>query len=310
MQTTTANSLRGAPARSASYLWFAFAIGIGVLVYWRSLEALVSVCLKEDSYSHILLIPFIAIYLVVSERRRVFAKAAAMIPAGAILVLVGISVSFLANGRFYLGGTEGLSGVILGLVVLLIGAFVACFGFRAAGSARFALLFLLLMVPLPEPLLSRIITALQRGSVEISYLIFKVLGVPVLRQGVTLAVPGVTIEVAKECSSIRSSVALFITCVLAARFYLRSFWRQVAFVAISLPLSVFKNGIRIVTLTLLSIYVNPGFLHGDLHRDGGFVFFFLALMILWPVLLGLRRSESSAQAKSGQLVSGSELVRG
>jgi exosortase/archaeosortase family protein len=55
---------------------------------------------------------------------------------------------------------------------------------------------------------------------------------------------------------------------------------------------ILKNGIRIATLTLLSIYVDPGFLRGRLHRDGGIVFFLLGLLLLYPVLLFLQHGES------------------
>ena len=64
-------------------------------------------------------------------------------------------------------------------------------------------------------------------------------------------------------------------------------------VLLSFPLSLIKNGIRIATLTLLSIYVDPSFLTGNLHRQGGFVFFFLALLILLPVFLWLERSDKA-----------------
>ena len=147
------------------------------------------------------------------------------------------------------------------------------------------------MVPLPDVVLDRTICALQEGSTEIAYLIFQAVGTPVLRHGFLLSVPGVTIEVAKECSSIRSSIALFITCLLAAHLYLRTGWKMFVLVLLSLPLSIIKNGIRIATLTLLSIYVDPSFLTGKLHHEGGFVFFFLALLILWPVFLWLERSD-------------------
>ena len=147
------------------------------------------------------------------------------------------------------------------------------------------------MIPIPDPLLDEIIRLLQQGSTEMAWLIFKAVQLPVFRQGFVLSVPGVTIEVAKECSSIRSSMALLITCILIAHLYLRTWWKGLLFVLLSLPLSVVKNGIRITTLTLLSVYVNPDFLQGNLHRDGGFVFFFLALFALWPVFLLLEKSE-------------------
>jgi exosortase len=151
------------------------------------------------------------------------------------------------------------------------------------------------MVPLPDLVLDRVIRALQQGSTEIAYLIFQAVGTPVSRHGFVLSVPGVTIEIAKECSSIRSSLALFITCLLAAHLYLRKGWKMFLFVLLSLPVSVIKNGIRISTLTLLSIYVDPGFLSGRLHREGGFVFFLIALLILLPVFLWLEKSDKQRE---------------
>jgi exosortase/archaeosortase family protein len=54
---------------------------------------------------------------------------------------------------------------------------------------------------------------------------------------------------------------------------------------------VLKNGVRIVTLTLLATYVDPGFLYGKLHRQGGVVFFLFGLLLMWPILWLLQRSE-------------------
>jgi exosortase/archaeosortase family protein len=56
-----------------------------------------------------------------------------------------------------------------------------------------------------------------------------------------------------------------------------------------LPVAVLKNGIRIVSLTLLAMYVDPGFLTGQLHHEGGIAFFGLALLMLLPLLAVLRR---------------------
>jgi exosortase/archaeosortase family protein len=54
---------------------------------------------------------------------------------------------------------------------------------------------------------------------------------------------------------------------------------------------ILKNGVRIVTLTLLASYVDPGFLYGKLHREGGVVFFVLGLLLLAPLVWILQRSE-------------------
>jgi exosortase len=125
----------------------------------------------------------------------------------------------------------------------------------------------------------------------VTFAIFKALGIPVFREGFVLTVPGVAIEVASECSGIRSSMALLITCLLAAYLYLRTSWKILFFALLVIPFSIIKNGIRIATLTLLSLYVDPSFLRGNLHRDGGFVFFLLALAIMFPILRLLEKSE-------------------
>jgi exosortase/archaeosortase family protein len=61
-----------------------------------------------------------------------------------------------------------------------------------------------------------------------------------------------------------------------------------------------KNGIRIVTLTLLATYVDPGFLVGSLHRKGGVVFFLIGLALLWPVYWWLRRGEQPSPSRVPQ----------
>jgi exosortase len=209
-----------------------------------------------------------------------------MILLGAVLYWKGTHGPTLSQG-----GDESLFVSALAVLLIWVGGFVSAYGLSAAREAAFPLLFLLLMIPLPERFLNWTIELLQRGSTEISYLLFNLVGVPALKQGFVISVPGISIEVAAECSGIRSSLALLITCLLAAHLYLRTPWKIIVFILLVIPLSVIKNGIRIVTLTLLSIYVDPRFLTGSLHRDGGFVFFLLALLLLFPVFLALERSE-------------------
>jgi exosortase len=124
--------------------------------------------------------------------------------------------------------------------------------------------------------------------------------VPVFKQGFILRLPNLDIEVAKQCSGIRSSLALLITVLIVGNFVLRSAWRKTLLVLSILPILVFKNGVRIVAVSLLSIYVNRRFLHGWLHTSGGILFYLLGLAILIPIVNALRRSESTAMTKDEQ----------
>jgi exosortase/archaeosortase family protein len=61
-----------------------------------------------------------------------------------------------------------------------------------------------------------------------------------------------------------------------------------------------KNGIRIATLTLLANYVNPAFLTGRLHHQGGIVFFLIGLALLLPVYWALRKGEAATSLVAAQ----------
>ena len=268
-------------------------------ICWPAISALTVFSFHHEFSSHVLLIPVLSLYLLYMERRVVFREVRSSLALGSALILTGAALYWSAMVHASLQGpAEFLPGSTLAMVVIWMGGFLICYGFRAWRAAAFPLFFLLLMVPLPEQVLARTIYFLQEGSTSLSFFLFKLVGTPAFRQGFLISVPGQTIEVAKECSGIRSSIALFITCLLAAHLFLRTPWKILLFVVLVLPVSIVKNAIRIVTLTLLSIHVDPGFLRGNLHHDGGFFFFLLALAILFPVLLLLQKSEQRPAGSS------------
>jgi exosortase len=117
---------------------------------------------------------------------------------------------------------------------------------------------------------------------------FEAVGVPVGKIGVVLSIPGLDIEVAKECSSIRSSVVLVITSMVLAHVFLRLAWRKGLVTLLAIPLSIAKNAVRICTLSLLGTHVDPGFLTGRLHKQGGVVFFSLSVIGLWLIICALQ----------------------
>jgi len=176
----------------------------------------------------------------------------------------------------------------------------------AVKSAYFSFLFLFLTVPVPNFLLERIISLLQTGSAEITEVLFNLTGVPVLREGLVFHLARVNIEVARECSGIRSTIALFILALPAVHYGLHSLWKKLFFLTCACFMMILKNGVRIVTLTLLAMYVDPSFLFGTLHRDGGIFFFLLGLLLLLPVFLLLQRGESPALAGKKELAASSE----
>jgi exosortase len=271
---------------------FAFLVGLTLAAFWVPLNMLVRFSFEQEHYSHIILIPFVSASLFFLEGKRIFAYPETRWGAGFGLLSAGGLMYWFGHGMFASASeNDQLFIASFAMVVTWVGGFVLCYGIRALRAGLFPVLFLFLMVPIPDFLLDRVIFWLQTGSAEVSYAVFEVVGVPVFRTGFIFSLPGLTVEVAKECSGIRSSLALMIMSLLAGHLFLRSPWTKAALILAALPLLIVKNGIRIVTLSLLSIYVDPSFLTGSLHHKGGILFFLLALVILAPVLWLLQKSE-------------------
>jgi len=276
-------------------LWFLFSgwVVLSLLLFLSPVLALVRLALSQDDNSHLVIIPVISAALLYLERDKLPSQTSSdKILAGSFLLLAAAIALGLHHGAGSTIAGWQLSGWILALVLVWGAGFAFFFGKAALRAAYFPFLFLLLMVPIPNFLLDRIIFLLQQGSAWITGVLFDVAGVPALREGLVFHLAKVSIEVAKECSGIRSSMALFIVALLVAHFRLRNFWNKVFFVAFGLFLMILKNGVRIATLTLLAVYVNPDFLFGRLHHQGGVVFFVLALLLLLPLLFFLERSEA------------------
>jgi exosortase len=138
----------------------------------------------------------------------------------------------------------------------------------------------------------KIILLLQMGSAEVAYGFFKLTGVRVLREGFTFNLSGINIEVAKQCSGIRSTIALFLTSIIAGQLFLQTGWRKIVLAMAIFPITIFKNGLRIVTLSLLGVYIDQRILFSELHKSGGIPFFVVALALLVAFLWVLRKSEN------------------
>jgi len=249
-------------------------------------------------YSHIPLIPLISLCILIFSRKRILADLSWGWRGGFVLLALGLGMLLSANRIVGPNKNDYLSMVMSGAVLWFIGGFVLAYGGKAFKEAMFPLLFLSFVIPIPTFILDPFVDLLLICSAYSTELIFNLSGVPVHRDGFTFALPGITIEVAQECSGIRSSIALIITSVLAGYLFLKKGWARVILVLSFFPITVFKNAMRIVTLSLLASYVDTRFITGSwLHKSGGIPFFAVGLALIAPVLWGLMKVERKARIR-------------
>lgn len=265
-------------------------IGGSLLIWWLPLVTTFTLALNHEAYTHVLLIIPVSGALIYLERKSLNGLVTPT-PWGSILLVMAVLLFVLAKWGLGDWPDQSLAVAMFGLVVWWIGVVLLCFGTSVSRKLMFPLCFLFWLVPIPPFALDKIVSLLQQGSASFSHLLFSAVGIPVNQNGIILAIPGLNIEVAKECSSIRSSLMLLVTSMVLAQLFLHSVWRKALVVLLAIPLSVAKNAIRIFALAVLGTYVDPGFLTGRLHHNGGILFFLLALFAIFAVLWMLQRAE-------------------
>lgn len=263
---------------------------LSVALSWKPLWGLVNLSIHDEKASHILLIPLISASLVWWQRKHIFATARFYPAAGVPLLLLSALIWINTSPPHASpNSTDQLSVAALLIVMLWIAVFAFCYGIGSSKAAAFPLLFLLLTIPLPGFAADYTVSTLQKGSAESCVALFRLLGVPFVHHGLVFSLPGVDIEIAEQCSGIRSSLSLLIAGLLAQHLLLKGAWRKAGFMASVVPIAILKNAVRIVTISWLGIHVDPDFFHGALHRRGGLPFSLLGLALMALLLWLLTR---------------------
>lgn len=270
---------------------------ISAAAAWRLLQQTLWLATHDEEYTHLLLILPIVAALVWLEWRSLVSFVAPAFRPGLILLCISLLVAGFARWGVDLPPDERLSVNMLALVIWLAGLFVLCFGSRVSRSLLFPLGFSFLLVPLPRFLVNEIVAWLQHGSAFAAHCLLSMARVPVVQDGLLLSIPGLTVEVARECSSIRSSSMLLVTTMVFAQLFLRALWRKWLVIVLAIPISVIKNGLRIFTIAMLTTRVDPAYLTGKLHHEGGVVFFSIGLGGIFLALWILHRNERASFSK-------------
>jgi exosortase len=277
--------------KKSPLLFFSVLGAISAALWWNPLQSSLALALSDERYTHLLLIIPISAALTLLDWKSPASADRSGVRIGSVLLAVAVAMSAVARWRLSLSVDTSLSLNMSAFVLWWIAAFIFCFGTRAFRRSLFPLCFLFWLVPLPEFVLDAIVSLLQQGSAKAAYLLFVVARVPVEQRGLLLHIPDLILAVAPECSSIRSSLMLVVTTMVLAQLLLRSPWRKAFVVAVAIPLSVAKNGLRIFTIGMLGTRVDPSYLTGRLHRQGGIIFFLIAVAATFLLLWVVRRGE-------------------
>jgi exosortase len=262
-----------------------------VAVYHQVLVKLVIDWWNIPDFSYGFLVPLFAAYLVWEKKETL--RGINIAPCWSGIAVMALGLVILLLGVY--GSELFLSRVSL---VILLAGLVLCFGGRQfLKELRFALLVLLLAIPLPAIIFNQITFPLQILASKLACFLLQFFSVPVLREGNVIVLPSMRLEVAEACSGIRSLMSLFTLAVFYGYFLEKSVWRRVALVLASIPIAIAANAVRILGTGLCVQYWDPDKALGFFHEFSGLVIFLVSLACLYTV----HRAMSLFPAKRRQI---------
>ena len=279
LSTLTLESERApAPAQSMT-LWLPYVLLAVVVtaIYYQIIGKLVMDWYTNPDFSHGFLVAPFALYVLWDKRKVLRDTPVRQTWSGVWLIVAAIFVLFMG----VYGAELFLSR--LSLVILLAGIIWTLCGRAMLREVRFAVLVLLLAIPIPAVLFNQITFPLQLFASRMASSLLPLSGVPVLRDGNIIQLPSMQLEVAEACSGIRSLMSLFAVAIFYGYFLERNTWRRVILALASIPIAVFANSARIVGTGLCVQYWNPDKAVGFFHEFSGWLMFLLSLTSLYLV---------------------------
>lgn len=214
--------------------------------------------------------------------RKMPAMSAEASPGILPLTILGVVVSLpiYVFGRAY----DIISMEAAGLYGFAISLLHDRFGVRVLLRNWFPLLYLALLLPLPGWVIDEFTAPLKLLVSVLSFAIVEPLGIPIIREGVTMTVGPYQLLVEDACSGLNSLIGLIAITLFYIYLLRDAGWRYSLFLlCLIIPVAIIANVFRIVTLILLTYYFGDAVGQGFLHVTAGLFLFAIALLLMFAI---------------------------
>ena len=277
---------RGADVWRSSWFVVLAACGVAALslwLFWDGLSYMWGAWMDTPEYSHAILIPPIAAFLIWQQKdnfeRIPFSGSwwgvLIVLLGGVLLVLGQLATIYVLEQYAYL---VTLAGLAL--------SFTGKRAFRLLAPPLFILVF---MIPLPYFLLNNLSTKLQLMSSELGVWFMRLLDISVYVEGNVIDLGGYKLQVAEACSGLRYLFPLMTMGFLVAYFYKGAAWKRIVLFLSSIPITLIMNSIRVGTIGVMVERWGIGMAEGFLHEFQGWAVFMVCTVLLFGEVAVLNR---------------------
>jgi exosortase len=267
-------SAREVRERRASIAYAAISSALAFMVFGPVLYYMFLHWGAVDDYSHGFLVGPLAIYF--AWERRADLRRALIQPSWWGLLPLTLGVLALMIGRL---GVE-LTAMRVAFVLTIIGLQLLLLGREVFRILAFPLLFLFLMVPLPQSLVNVVAFPLQLIAADFAVESLHLFAVPALREGNIIHLANTQLFVAEACAGLRSLMALGTLAIVFAYFFRKNPFERIFIVASAIPIAILVNAFRVALTGHLAHRFGPGVADGVIHQWEGFFTFGLAFGLL------------------------------
>jgi exosortase D (VPLPA-CTERM-specific) len=252
-----------------------------VLAGKTGLVQMLSWWLTRPEYSHGIIIPFLAAFLVWQRRDQIERIPFTGSWAGLLLALFGAAAGAIGK-MSALFTIEHYS-----VLIMLYGLVLALTGWGVFRLLWVPLLILIFMVPLPEFLYQNFSGELQLLSSQIGVWFMRLFGVSVYVEGNVIDLGVYKLQVAEACDGLRYLFPLMTIGFLIAYFFKTALWKRLLVFLSSIPVTILMNSFRVGTIGVMVEHWGVRMAEGFLHEFQGWVVFMAsgALMVLEMLLL-------------------------
>ena len=267
----------GSPASAAAAV---LALGSILVIFWDTLRRTAVICWNNDNYSHGVLLPFVAAYLLWD--RGVPKPMRSMEPSayswtGLTVLLAGLPIALLGQV------SEILFVQWFAFFPVMLGAVLLIFGTRLGMHFAPPLLLLFLAKPIPDALSPALFNSFQSFAAHASAIILERLDIPVYLRGNVIELPGLQLLVEEACSGIRSLMTLLTVACVVVLLTNCSKLNAVILGVSAVALSILLNIVRVTVTGILARSYGREAATGFFHSFSGIVVFIAGLLLLYAL---------------------------
>lgn len=261
-------------ARPTVSLWLAAGLLCSVVVARDGFELMTNFWFTRPEYSHGVLIPFIAAYLIWRRRHE-------LAEGGFAGSWLGVGVAVLGLVLWLLGKLSTIYAVSqYALVVMFYGLALALLGGRRFAKLWAPMLMLLLMIPLPAFFYNNLSSQLQLISSAFGVWMMRLFGISVYLSGNVIDLGDFRMQVVEACDGLRYLFPLMTLGFVVAYFFRAALWQRLAVFLSSIPITILMNSLRIAMIGIFADLGNTSLAEGLLHELQGWVIFMASAGLL------------------------------